>query len=140
MRFMHRRLAPLLIVAGCSSSSSAGPTDDLANQCASKGATYLQSFTETSGTCGPLSSIVVKINSDGTFYVASPVHCTSVEQDGCTTSETDCQATVDGVTGTFTFDTTFAADGSEGTGVETYTLTNGSSTCMSTYDVTFTKQ
>ena len=55
-------------------------------------------------------------------------------------SSTDCTYQTMGSTVTYSYETTFASDGSSAHTVESITITNGSASCASTYDVTYTRQ
>jgi hypothetical protein len=135
----------LLSVAGCSSSSSpsSGNTSssEIANPCATKGASYVESFVEQQGgTCGPISNVLVNVNSDGTITTSTPITCAHVSQNGCTAQDTNCTFSSNGFDFTETFDVTFADDGSSAHGVVTISGSGKGQSCTSTYDVTFTRQ
>lgn len=131
---MFRTLFVFFLV-GCGS----GPTK--ANPCATPGATYLEHYVEHSGgTCGALTDTIVNIGADGTLASSSPVTCDDVEQTGCTAHDTNCKgAAVNGITCSDTFSNTFSSDGSGASGIATITCT-GSTSCVSTYDITMTRQ
>jgi hypothetical protein len=124
-----------VLLAACSCSSSTNK----ANPCATPGATYLFHFVEqANGTCGPVPDSIVNINADGTL--SSSVSCQTINQTGCTAQDTGCTSSSNGTTCNFTTDVTFASDGSGATGLETFTCSNGSSSCWSTYAVTAARQ
>jgi hypothetical protein len=138
---MRHAAIVILLLAACSSNTSGGPANEQANPCATPGATYLMSFSEEAGgTCGPVSSQIININSDGTISTPSSVSCANVTQDGCTAKDTDCTETVNGGTATVTTDVTFSSDGSSASGLETLTVTSNGQSCTSTYQVSATRQ
>lgn len=126
----------------CGSSYTSGPAlANKANPCATPGATYLSHFVELSGgTCGPIPDEILNINSDGTIPGSQSFSCQTVTQDGCTARDTGCITTTNGTTCTATTDVTFATDGSSASGLETVSCSNVSTTCTSTYSVSFTQQ
>ena len=144
MRALQLSVLPLAVatvVGACGgSSNSNGPTQRAANPCATRGATYLVTFVQMSGTCGPLASQVINISPSGTVTSAVPITCASGNQSGCMAQENDCTWTANGFSYTATTDTTFAQDGSSATGLESITATGNGTACASTYDVTFTRQ
>ena len=141
---MIGRFAVLLAVTACGSGGSggaSGTTNEQANPCATKGASYLETLTEQAGgTCGAITSQVVNINSDGTLTTSTPITCAHVSQTGCTAQDTDCTFTSMGYNFTETFDVTFASDGSSAHGLITISGSGNGMSCTSTYTVTFAKQ
>jgi len=138
-----KSLAMQLLVAvaacgGCGSTNSSGPL--LSDGCVSPGATYLETFAQTSGTCGALSSEVVDVSPDGSVPLASSMNCSSFDRSGCTLTYTDCTTTANGVSYTSTSSLTFAADGRSASGVATLMVAGNNLDCSSTYSVTATRQ
>ncbi len=132
---------PAVVACGSTTSSgTSGPQQEMANPCATRGATYLESFVQVSGTCGAIPSEIINISSNGTITTTSAVTCASVSQTGCTAQDSDCTSTANGYSITATTDVTFASDGSSATGLETVSMTGNGTSCTSTYDVTATRQ
>ncbi len=125
-----------LFVLGCGSGSSSPQ----ANPCATAGATYLETLTQTSGTCGPIASQVVNVSPDGTLTLPTSISCASTNQTGCTARDSDCAFTSQGFDFTETFSVTFAKDGSSAAGVLSLSGTGMGMSCSSSYKVTFTRQ
>jgi hypothetical protein len=135
--------AALTMIVGCGSSTSSGtsgPQQETANPCATRGATYLESLVQVSGTCGAIPSEIFNVSSNGTVTTTSAVTCASVSQTGCTAQDSDCTYTSNGLSVTMTDDVTFAADGSSATGLATISATGSGVSCTSTYQVTMTRQ
>jgi hypothetical protein len=132
----------LVVLPACSSSSAAsGPSSEPANPCATKGASYLETLVEQAGgTCGPITSQVVNINSDGTITTSTPLSCAHVSQTGCVAQDTDCTFSSMGFDFSETFDVTFTSDGSSASGLITLSGSGNGQNCASTYDVTFARQ
>lgn len=134
------------VCVACSSSggngaTSSGSTSALkANPCATKGATYLETFTEQSGNCGMLTSQVVNINPDGTITTTVQISCAMQTQAGCKTQATDCTWSANGYSYNETLESTFAQDGSSATGIATVTAMGKGQSCSSTYNITITRQ
>lgn len=129
----------LLMVGGCSSSSDNLSITVLANPCATKGATYLESFSEEpGGTCGAISDQIVNIGQDGTL--TQSVSCKRITQTGCTAQDTGCSFTSDGLTCTVNTDITFAEDGSSSSGLESTNCQSSTYSCSSTYQVSGVRQ
>jgi hypothetical protein len=130
------------IVLGCSSKD--GGSTPQANPCATKGASYLLTFTEMSGgTCGPVPNQVLNINSDSDGTNNNGVNpCASSELTGCTTRDSDCTSNVNGISCTFNTESTFSSDGATLSGMETLSCTYGSpsQSCTSTYSITGMRQ
>lgn len=111
-----------------------------ANPCATRSATYVQKFTQTSGNCGALPDQVVNVSADGSIPAAANVTCQSQEPDGCTQRNTGCVGpTVDGVTCTATTSLTFVTDGSRATGTASITC-SGAQSCASSYSLLLLRQ
>jgi hypothetical protein len=130
-------LVPSALSCGSSSSS---PTSAKANPCATRGASYLEAFTEESGNCGTIPSELVNVGSDGTLTESTPITCATVSQTGCTARDSDCTFSSMGYNFTETSDVTFTADGSSASGVVTLSGSGNGQVCTSTYDITFTRQ
>ena len=129
-----RFLVVVVALAACGSSS---PSQ--VNTCVTKGASYLVSFSEQSGgTCGPLTSQVVNVPSDGMIQGGSS--CSSSEATGCMQRNSGCMTSSMGINCDVTTSVTFASDGTTGAGLYTATCSNSSASCTSTYDVTYARQ
>jgi hypothetical protein len=119
---------------GGSSSSNA------ANPCATKGATYLATFTEVSGNCGPVPSQVVNINPDGTITSSVNETCGSVSQQGCTGNRNDCTWSSQGYNFLSTSSVTFSSDGTSASGIATISVSGGGQSCTETYSLSYARQ
>jgi hypothetical protein len=125
--------------AACSSSNSS--TSD-PNSCATKGATYVNTFKETSSgglSCGVQTSQVVNVSESGVVSSSSfgiPVSCASSQANGCTSENSDCSYAAGGMTCSLFTNLTFASDGSSLSGSES--LECGS--CSSMYSISGTRQ
>jgi hypothetical protein len=129
-----------LPACGNSDSSAAGPTNVPANPCATPNSTYLQTFTEVSGNCGPIPSVITNINADGTITQTTPINCASVTQSGCTARDTDCAWSASGFSYSETFETTFMQDGSSATGLLTLSGMGNGQICSETYNISMVRQ
>jgi hypothetical protein len=132
-------LAFSLVALGCSS-SSIGSTTGTADMCATSGASYTETFEETSGDCGVIPSTVVNISSNGTISLPTgdTETCQSSSSDGCTVKGTDCVITTStGYTLTETYSTTFAANGKSGQGVVAMSIDGNGMSCASSYTIFF---
>jgi hypothetical protein len=116
-----------------------GSSNNQANPCATKGATYLATFTEVSGTCGPIPSQVVNVNPDGTITDTSNETCASVYQQGCTATRNSCTWSSQGFNFTSTSSVTFASDGASASGIVTLSA-SGAGSCAETYNVSYVRQ
>ncbi len=144
---MHSMVTLLaLAVAICAGCGSAGPSTAMPSQpmltdsCATPGATYLESFTQTSGTCGPVPSEIVDISPEGTVVLASSMTCSSANWTNCTLQYNDCTTNVNGVLYTTTSSVTFAIDGGSASGAASVAATGNGIVCASTYNVTAVRQ
>lgn len=127
-------VALLCVAAGC------GAPPETTNPCATRGASYLESFAEQSGNCGPLPSQVVNIAPDGSVPTGGTnITCESTNQSGCTTQRSNCAWTGSGNSYNATSTLTFTQDGSKASGLFTVSV-SGNSSCMETYAVTWTRQ
>jgi hypothetical protein len=132
----------VVVLVACGSSSKSS-SEQQANPCATRNATYLETFTEMAGgTCGPIAQEIVNIGSDGTISNGASISCAMTQQDGCTARDSGCTTTTsNGCTATIQTDVTFAADGSSASGLESVTVTCPSgSSCGSTYQVSAQRQ
>lgn len=138
-----KNLIPFLVVlVGCSGADEGEPCD-----LAHRDGTYVQSFSERDGgTCGELSDQVV-ILSDGMGSTSGvPQNCaedapSELSADQCSlTRAYSCE--FDGTIVSFVGVTTERDGGARLVGTVTSTVFNpdGSMSCRSTYDVTFTRQ
>lgn len=84
-------LLALLLVVSCGSDSGSSPADQPANPCATPGATYLQSFMEVSGDCGPLPRRSSTSTRTERFTTNTKVERAKVTQAGCTVRDTGCK-------------------------------------------------
>jgi hypothetical protein len=123
-----------------SDSATASPTKVAANPCATPNSTYLQTFTEVSGNCGPIPSAITNINADGTITQTTSITCANVTQSGCTARDTDCTWSSSGFSYSETFETTFAQDGSSATGLATLTGMGNGQSCSETYNLSLVRQ
>jgi hypothetical protein len=117
-----------------------GRSDVIANECVTRGASYLVSYSAVSGNCAPIASEVINVESDGTIAGATPRPCAAVEQDGCTIRKTDCAWSSGGYDYRFTSTLTFAADGSTGSGLLSVHESGGAWSCFSTYQLSWIRQ
>lgn len=132
----------LLVSCGSSGtgSSSSGTTTESANPCATKGATYVETFTQQSGNCGPIPSQVININPDSTVTTSVQISCAIQTQTGCKVQVTDCTWTSQGYMFTETGETTFAQDGSSATGIFSITGMGNGQSCSSSYSIEIVRQ
>ena len=130
-------LAGMILIVGCSSGS--GQTVQ-ADSCLTAGASYLVSYTETSGNCGPVPSEVINVSSSGVIVSPVQVSCASDTVSGCMVQESDCSYTDDGDTFTYSSDVSFASNGSSGSGVFSVSATGSAGTCAGSYNITYTRQ
>jgi len=129
----------IFVFGGCASSSEY--TDIPANECATKGGTYVSTFVETSGTCGAVPSGVVNVSEAGQVEMLVGVTCASSESEGCTVHNNECTFSEGGLNYSITSSVTFKADGSSANGVEGITITgDGGGSCTSTYAVSLVRQ
>ncbi|HEY2516483.1 MAG TPA: hypothetical protein VGI39_36685 [Polyangiaceae bacterium] len=128
-----------LLGAACGSSSS-GPATEPANPCATKGASYLETFTEQFGNCGPLAAQTIDVSATGTVTTPIKVTCASASLSGCAAHNSDCTFSNQGNDFTESFDVTFAADGSSATGSLTITGKGNAGMCTSTYKIVMVRQ
>lgn len=113
----------------------------VADSCITKGATYLLHFVEDqTGTCGPIPDGIANIDQNGKPISSLSITCQSVTVDGCTIKKSACMASQNGATCTLSSDVTFSADGENGSGLETLSCSDASSSCTSTYAVTSTRK
>jgi hypothetical protein len=101
--------------------------------------TYQAHFDEKSGDCGPLPDINVLIDQGNP---SEPVGCTvndALKDEAACTADYDITCTSGGVAAHEVAHFDIASDGSHFSGSETVTAT-GTTSCTSTYDVTYTKQ
>ena len=111
-----------------------------ANPCATPGASYLASFAEVSGNCGPIPSQVVNINPDGTVSGGTSMNCAGQSQQGCTANLTDCKWSAKGYDFTMTSHVTFASDGSSASGLASFGASGNGVACSETYQLTYARQ
>lgn len=106
-----------------------------ANQCATKGATYLLSFRENAGgSCGAMPDQVVNIGADGTIG-SEPLDCDRTESEGCTQRNTNCRISSENLKCTMTSSTNFDSDGTSASGLSSLACTGANgATCASTYN------
>jgi uncharacterized protein YceK len=131
----------IVLASGCGS----GITIEQPNPCATAGATYMETLTQTSGNCGPMPSQVVNISSSG-ILTLSKSFCATTSESGCTSQDSDCTFSSQVYDFTEAFSLTFAQDGSSasgtlslsGNGVESGNGVDES--CDSSYSVTATRQ
>ncbi len=127
----------LLGLAACSSSS---PSMDQANSCATPGASYVETFTQTSGNCGPLASQVINISAGGSVTLPTTISCASSTQTGCKIQNSDCTYSANGFNYTFSSSLTFASDGSSASGVYSVSGTGMGMSCASSYAINEQRQ
>lgn len=140
---MYRIVSTLLTISliSCSSAKTNGSvSQELANPCATRGATYLEIVSELSGNCGPIPETILNINQDGTITSPTPIVCASVSQNGCTARDTDCVFSSQGYIFSMTFETTFSEDGSYASSIVTLSGTGNGQSCTETYSSTMTRQ
>jgi hypothetical protein len=141
MRMMMLVVAALL--AGCSGGS--GTNSETVNPCVSKGATYLGSFTEVSGTCAPIDTTIVSVSPNGTITTGPTITCASQKNSempntGCTVQSNDCTWTAAGVNYTGSSSLTWAPDGSWAMGQWSVMTTEVHDPCSGTYEITITRE
>lgn len=131
----------LVALVACSSASSgdSGQYPEVSFPCSTPNVTYLITFTEQSGTCGPMTSQVVNTDAAG-LTLATNESCQSQTTSGCTVRGTDCTWTDGGISYTKTFEITFTGDGSSASGVNTISMTGNGQSCTSTYSTSFMRQ
>jgi hypothetical protein len=130
-----------VFVAACSGEDKQQqPSTNLANPCATRGATYLFHTVENpTGTCGPIPDQITNVNADGT--VPGPgVSCEAITQNGCTARDTNCVSGSNGNTCYTTTNVTFSDDGATASGLITVRCSNGKTSCASTYGVSARRQ
>jgi hypothetical protein len=137
---MKRAFLVCLLGMGMTGLACGGSSNSAANPCATKGATYLATFTEVSGNCGPIPSQVVNINPDGTITSSVNETCGSVSQQGCTGNRNDCTWTSQGYNFTSTSSLTFSADGASASGIATVSASGGGLSCVETYKLSYVRQ
>lgn len=131
-------LAPAVLAACASSDPQTSGVRNEVNACATQGATYLLHMVQRAGgTCGNPPDRVVNLDDPA----ITNVFCAAVTQANCVARGTDCVESSDGCTSTYTYKTTFAADGASATSLHSVSMrcSDGSS-CSSTYDTTMTRQ
>lgn len=138
-RIVRAAAACAALAASCSDSGggTAGGTS-----CAARSGSYLVSYVETSGTCGPISQQTTEIpkpagaDCTGVVAEATPDNCQ-------TTTGATCPAPSlgTGFTTESTLDVTWAPDGNAGSGTYQATVRDGSGSvfCDSTYTVTIAR-
>jgi hypothetical protein len=124
----------LFALAACGGSSNPE-----ANSCATKGATYLVTFTEVSGNCGPVASQIVNVNPDGTITNPNNITCAGSSVQGCTINNNACTYSSQGYNVTFTTSVTFSSDGASASGLESFSI-SGAGSCTETYRVSYLRQ
>jgi hypothetical protein len=118
-----------------------GSTTEPANACATRGATYIETLTELpGGTCGPAAPEIFHVSAGGTITSAETITCAMVNENGCTTQETDCTYTENGYSVTVTREMTFTTDGSSASGECTFMANGNGIVCTSTYDIAWTRE
>lgn len=111
-----------------------------ANPCATKSASYLQRYVQTSGNCGAIPDQLVNISADGALVGAKDVTCDDYASDGCTQRNTNCKGpAVNGVTCSATSSLTFVSSGATASGVFSVACT-GTAICNGSYTITATRQ
>lgn len=133
--------AVLLLVAACSSesqSTAGGP-------CAQRSGTYLTAYSQRSGTCGPVGERIVQIPEQPTSVDPPCTGSISYSADNCeVTYQNECPANevMSGARLQVSGKSRWDAAGATGNATEQWTLTNatGQTLCISTYDVTVTRQ
>lgn len=138
------------IMAACSSTDEEGEMRVRtfpANECVTRGASYLGTYTEVSGNCGPIPDELFNVPPDGTLSTA-PWRCNKVPRyegcsvfldlQTCTNYEPSYEAVV---TREMTTKVIWQPDGSEGHGTMTVRLSApGWEPCKSTYQVQILRQ
>jgi hypothetical protein len=136
-------MASILLIfclsTACSSSSSSPVAAP--NPCATKGATYTNTFKQTSGTnsCGMQMSQEVSVSESGQVTSSTygiPITCGSSEVNGCISTNSDCTYSGGGMACSLFTDITFADGGASLTGTETLECGD----CQSTYSIVGTRQ
>lgn len=123
-----------LLLAACGKD-----TDNKANPCATKGATYFQHLVEANnGTCGTIPDTIINIGTDGTIP-GSDFDCDASTQNGCTARNSGCKTNKDGVNCSTTTSMTFKDDGSSASGLISISC-SGAAVCSSTYQATLSRQ
>jgi hypothetical protein len=136
---MKRALLGCLLVSVLTLFACGGSSNDQANPCATKGATYLVSYTELSGNCGPIPSSVVNVNPDGTITDPNHITCASSSVQGCTTQNNSCTWSSQGFNFMATTSVTFSADGASASGIATISA-SGAGSCTETYNLFYGRQ
>jgi hypothetical protein len=131
----------LALAAALWACGGGGSTTEPANACATRGATYVETFTELpGGTCGPTPPEIIRVSPGGTISNPQPIKCGMLNQEGCTSHETDCTYASSGYADSFTREMTFTADGSSASGQCTFMATGNGIACTSTYDIAWTRE
>lgn len=138
----------VLVLVGCGSESRADPVGSGHGPCAQRAGTYAARYTERQGTCGPVqervSSLTVQpqtadvIDAGCTGSIAyTPDNCEVTYASACPEDgiEKGGSLTTNG-------NSKWNASADHGTAVEQWTIRGpaGQTRCLSTYDVTITKQ
>lgn len=132
-------------LVGCSSSDSSGVSPGRQTQaaasCVTSGASYVVQMRERSGgTCGSVPDGVLNTGTDGT--VQAPSGCTGeIRNEGCDVYLTEyrCPGKAGGSV-TQNGKVSWAPDGSRGAGVVHFEIELDANSCLSSYDVTYTRQ
>lgn len=135
----------VLALAGCGSESKEEdhPQTFEKNQCVTAGASYLETFTETNGDCGPMADEVINVPADG--MLTFPKGCSGLPTyQGCSVFVDSTCNRYDPNIGNYTMSQTgkmeWAVDGSSGQGMFTVHITAaGYYPCTSTYAVNATR-
>ena len=119
--------------------AACGGSSNHANPCATKGATYLATYTAISGNCGQIPSTIVNVNPDGTITNANQIACASEYDQGCTHTANSCTWSSQGYNFTQTSSVTFSSDGASASGIVSLSA-SGAGSCAGTYNVSFVRQ
>ncbi|MEP6651822.1 MAG: hypothetical protein ABJA82_00595 [Myxococcales bacterium] len=138
---MKRAICLLAVVlggGGCMSEMGGNsyPIPDPGIACVERHGSYNQHFIETNGTCGAIPDLAGNID-DSQPGPGCTVSATTTQQNCHVLANISCTANADGITTKTTLTVNFVADGSQGSGT-IYLQLGGTSTCASTYAVTYT--
>jgi hypothetical protein len=139
-----------MVLAACGDDEDSPPRPTSCDPTTQRVGTYLMSFAEVSGTCGPVSSQLVSLN-PGAEADGCTIHSEVLSEGGCKLERTlTCVAQVRddtqwGGIAIVTNNTTAVTyqrtqDGSRIEGTMTVALDNGRSSCRSTYSVAAVRQ
>ena len=126
--------AVALIGVACGGSPPPG-----VNPCATRGATYLATFTEVFGNCGPIPSQVITVNPDGTITTSVNPNCGISSVEGCTVTNSNCTWSAQGVNFLSTYSVTFASDGMSASGIATLSALSGGQ-CFESYKLSYVRR